>query len=55
VLFAVAIAHFATAVTFGHSVAGALESLAEDLVMLVAMVSTVAWVRSRMRRKAQAG
>ncbi|WP_262064223.1 hypothetical protein [Streptomyces sp. STR69] len=50
-LLTVTIAHFATAVAFGHSVAGALESLAEDLVMLVAVVATVAWVRSRMRRR----
>ncbi|WP_405948414.1 hypothetical protein OG588_19520 [Streptomyces prunicolor] len=52
-LLAVAIAHFATAVAFGHSVAGALETLAEDTVMFVAVVSTVARVRSRMRRRAQ--
>ncbi|MEV6546096.1 hypothetical protein [Streptomyces sp. NPDC051665] len=54
-LLAVAIAHFATAVAFGHSVPGALETLAEDTVMLVAVVSAVACVRSRMRRRAQEG
>lgn len=52
-LFAIAIAHFATAVTFGHSVTNALGTLAEDTVMLIAVVSVVAYVRSRMRRKAQ--
>ena len=36
-------------------VASALETLAEDTVMLVAVVSAVACVRSRMRRRAQAG
>lgn len=51
-LFAIAIAHFATAVTFGHSVTNAWGTLAEDTVMLVFVVSTVAYVRSRMRRKA---
>lgn len=54
-LLGVAIAHFATAVAFGHSVARALETLAEDTVMLVAVVSAVACVRSRMRRRARAG
>lgn len=52
-LFAVALAHFATSVTFGHSVASALETLAEDTLMLVAVVSVVAAVRWRLRRKAQ--
>ncbi|MFD4556263.1 hypothetical protein ACFWP5_18440 [Streptomyces sp. NPDC058469] len=54
-LLAVAIAHFATAVAFGHSVASALETLAEDTAMLVAVVSTVAWVSSRTRRRTQEG
>ncbi|WP_406436299.1 hypothetical protein OHB00_20190 [Streptomyces sp. NBC_00631] len=52
-LFAIAIAHFATAVTFGHSVSSALGTLAEDTVMLTLVVSLVAYVRSRMRRKEQ--
>ncbi|MFE2424822.1 hypothetical protein [Streptomyces hokutonensis] len=50
-LVAVAIAHFATAVAFGHSVASALETLAEDMVMLVVVASVVAVVRSRKRRR----
>lgn len=52
-LFAIAIAHFATAVGFGHSTMNALETLAEDTVMLFAVVSVVACVRFRMRQKAQ--
>lgn len=52
-LFAIAIAHFATAVGFGHSIMNALETLAEDTVMLFVVVSVVAYVRFRMRRKAQ--
>ncbi len=52
-LLAIAIAHFATAVAFGHYIASALETLAEDTVMLVAVVSAVACVRSGMRRRAQ--
>lgn len=52
-LFAVAIAHFATAVTFGHSVTNALGTPAEDAAMLIIVVSTVAYVRSRMRRTTQ--
>ena len=55
-LVAVAGAHFATSVVFGHSVASALEALAEDTAMLVAVVSVVAVVRSRKpRRRAQEG
>ncbi|MEV5959461.1 hypothetical protein AB0M11_37950 [Streptomyces sp. NPDC051987] len=50
-LCTIALAHFATAVTFGHSVPGALGSLAEDTVMLAVVDSVVAYVRSRMRRK----
>ncbi|MFJ2831507.1 hypothetical protein ACIPC1_28775 [Streptomyces sp. NPDC087263] len=52
-LFAIAIAHFATAVAFGHSVTNALGTLAEDTALLIAVVSVGAYVRSRMRRKAQ--
>ena len=51
-LLAVAIARFATAVAFGHSVASALVTLAEDTVLLVVVVSAVAWVRSPARRRA---
>ena len=47
-LLAVAIAHFVTAVAFGHSVMDALENLGEDAVLLIAVVSVSAWVRSRM-------
>ncbi|MBY8882551.1 hypothetical protein [Actinacidiphila acidipaludis] len=49
-LFAVAIAHCATAVTFGHSVTNALENLAEDSLMIAVPVMAVATVRSRLRR-----
>ncbi|MEU6198073.1 hypothetical protein [Streptomyces sp. NPDC047061] len=52
-LFTVAIAHFATAVAFGHSVTNALETLAEDTVMLMVAVSVVPCIRSRVRRKGQ--
>lgn len=52
-LFAIAIAHFATAVTFGHSVMSALGTLAEDTVMLAVVVSVIAYVMSRLRRKGQ--
>ncbi|MFD8723963.1 hypothetical protein ACFV2H_39915 [Streptomyces sp. NPDC059629] len=52
-LFAIAIAHFATAVSFGHSVTNVLGTLAEDTVMLNVVVAVVAYIRSRMRRKGQ--
>ncbi|MGY4976251.1 hypothetical protein ACWCYL_03630 [Streptomyces sp. 900105755] len=52
-LLAIAIAHFATAVAFGHSVTNAWGTLAEDMVMVVVVVSVVAYIRSRMRRKGQ--
>ncbi|MFD8076850.1 hypothetical protein ACFV3E_29830 [Streptomyces sp. NPDC059718] len=52
-LCAIVIAHFATALTFGHSVTNGLGTLSEDTVMLIVVVSVVAYVRSRMRRKAQ--
>ncbi|MFC8427991.1 hypothetical protein [Streptomyces sp. NPDC057253] len=52
-LIAIALAHFATAVAFGHSVTSALATLAEDTVMLIVVVSAVAYIRTRMRRKAQ--
>ncbi|MFD4527468.1 hypothetical protein ACFWP7_26750 [Streptomyces sp. NPDC058470] len=52
-LCAIAIAHFATAVAFGHSVTNALATLAEDTALLIAVVSAGAYVRSRMRRRAQ--
>ncbi|MFC8342288.1 hypothetical protein [Streptomyces sp. GKU 895] len=50
-LCAIAIAHFAAAITFGHSVTNASGTLAEDAVMLLVVVSTVAYVRWRTRRK----
>jgi len=53
ILCTIAIAHFAAAITFGHSVTNALGTLAEDVVMLLVVVSTVAYVRWRMRRKKQ--
>ena len=46
------IAHFATAITFGHSVTDALGTLAEDTVILIVVVSVVTYIRSRMRSKA---
>jgi uncharacterized membrane protein YdjX (TVP38/TMEM64 family) len=52
-LFAIAIAHFATAVAFGHSTTDALETLASDTVMLIVVLLLAVCVRSRMRRKAQ--
>ncbi|MFJ2902562.1 hypothetical protein [Streptomyces sp. NPDC087212] len=52
-LFAIALAHFATAIVFGHSVTHALGSLAEDTAMLIVLISVVAYIRSRMRRKAK--
>ncbi len=52
VLVAVAIAHFTTAVGFGHSVPNALGALAEDMVVLVVVISAAVYVRSRMRRSA---
>ncbi|MFJ3306871.1 hypothetical protein ACIPSA_27845 [Streptomyces sp. NPDC086549] len=52
-LFAIAIAHFATAVTFGHSVMSALGTLAEDTVMFAVVVSAIAYVGSRLRRRGQ--
>lgn len=48
-LFAVALAHFATALAFGHSVTGALGSLAEDTVLLAVLLAVIAYVRSRAR------
>ncbi|MFI5888419.1 hypothetical protein [Streptomyces sp. NPDC051554] len=50
-LLAIAVAHFVTAVTFGHSVTNALETLAEDMALLIAVISVVAYVRSRRRRR----
>lgn len=47
--FAIALAHFATALAFGHSVTGALGSLAEDTILLAALLSVIAYVRSRTR------
>ncbi|WP_406005444.1 hypothetical protein OG440_04135 [Streptomyces sp. NBC_00637] len=54
-LCAVAVAHFATAVAFGHSVGEALGALAEDTVMLLVVLSVVAYVRARTRPKAPSG
>jgi O-antigen ligase len=51
-LLALALAHFATAVAFGHAVPRALGNLAEDTVVLIAVVSVAACVRSRIRRGA---
>ncbi|MFD5403694.1 hypothetical protein [Streptomyces griseorubiginosus] len=48
-LFAVALAHFATALAFGHSVTAALGSLAEDTVLFAVLLSVIAFVRSRAR------
>ncbi|WP_097273084.1 hypothetical protein [Streptomyces sp. TLI_55] len=50
-VLALPIAHSATAITFGHSVTNALGTLAEDTAMLIVVVSTVAYVRSRVRRE----
>ncbi|MBV2358058.1 hypothetical protein KUM39_27560 [Streptomyces sp. J2-1] len=49
--FAISLAHLATAVAFGHSVANALKAFGEDTVMLIAVISVIAYVRARMRRK----
>ncbi|MEU5040277.1 hypothetical protein [Streptomyces griseorubiginosus] len=48
-LFAIALAHFATALAFGHSVTAALGSLAEDTVLFAVLLSVIAFVRSRAR------
>ncbi|MFF7950496.1 hypothetical protein [Streptomyces griseorubiginosus] len=48
-LFTIALAHFATALAFGHSVTGALRSLAEDAVLFAVLLSVIAYVRSRTR------
>ncbi|MER6559269.1 hypothetical protein ABT300_16320 [Streptomyces sp. NPDC001027] len=53
VLFAIAIAHFVTAVAFGHSVTNALWTLVEDTVLLIIVVTVVAYIRSRMRQRGQ--
>ncbi|MEU1183823.1 hypothetical protein ABZ464_40610 [Streptomyces sp. NPDC005820] len=52
-LCAIAIAHFVTAVTFGHSISNALGALAEDTVMLIAVISVIAYIRSKIRRRTQ--
>ncbi|MDX2543254.1 MULTISPECIES: hypothetical protein [Streptomyces] len=50
-LLAIALAHFLTAVGFGHSVADALWTLAEDAAMVLVVVAVAAYIRTRMRRR----